>query len=137
MDRVPGLRSVVGHLRRNPALNVAERHRLENEALDRRHDRERKGIERRAAALDMIEARERRSLIRDLVRETRVEDQLRLAKTEQRAREVRETALDITTIRSDEQSRTAADDRRARMQERLTHARQKPTGPQRGGPGWE
>jgi hypothetical protein len=55
------------------------RHRLENEALDRRHGREKEGIERCAAALDMIEARERRSLIRDLVRKTRVEDQLRLS----------------------------------------------------------
>jgi hypothetical protein len=71
------------------------------------------------------------------VRETRVEDQLRLAQSEQREREVRETAQDITAVRSDETSRSAADERRARMQERLTHARQKPSGPQRGGPGWE
>lgn len=137
LDRVPGLQSVVGHLRRNPTLNPAERHRLENEALDRRHERERKSIDRRAAALDMIETRERRSLIRDLVRETRVEDQLRRAQTEQREQQVRETGQDITAVRSDHTSRTAADDRRARMQEKLAHARQKPTGPQRGGPSWE
>ncbi|MBY0224615.1 MAG: relaxase/mobilization nuclease domain-containing protein [Hyphomicrobium sp.] len=137
LERVPGLRSVVGHLRRNPALNPVERHRLENEALDRRHGREKKGIERREAALDMIEARERRSLIRDLVRETRVEDQLRMAQTEQREREVRETAQDITAIKGNETSRTAADERRAQMQERLAQSRQKPTGPQRGGPSWE
>jgi hypothetical protein len=137
LDRVPGLRSVVGHLRRNPALNPAERHRLENEALARRHDRERMGIDRGAAAMDKIEARERRGLIRDLVRETRVEDQLRLAQTEQREREVRETAQDITGVRNDESSRSAADERRARMQERLGQARQKPSGPQRSGPSWE
>lgn len=137
LDRVPSLRSVVGHLRRNPTLNPAERHRLENEALDRRHARERKSIDRRAAALDMIETRERRSLIRDLLRETRVEDQLRRAQTEQREQQVRETGQEITAVRSDDTSRTAADDRRARMQEKLAQARQKPTGPQRGGPSWE
>ncbi|MBA4174693.1 MAG: hypothetical protein C0511_19080, partial [Hyphomicrobium sp.] len=101
------------------------------------HGREKKGIERREAALDMIEARERRSLIRDLVRETRVEDQLRLAHTEQREREVRETTQDITAVRTEGSSRSAPDDRRARMQEKLEQIRQKPSGPQRSGPSWE
>lgn len=136
-ERVPALRSVIAHLRRNPAINAAERHRLEDEALDRRHDRERRQIDRRAAALDKIEARERRSLVRDLVRQVRVEDQLREAQSEQRQRELRQTAHDITAEKPDHEQRTTTDDRRARMQERLEQARQKPSGPQRGGPGWE
>lgn len=136
-ERVPALRSVISHLRRNPAINAAERHRLEDEALDRRHERERRGIDRRAAALDNIEVRERRGLIRDLVRQTRVEDIQRQAQTEQREREARETAYDITAEKPGIERRNAADERRARMQERLALARQKPAGPQRGGPGWE
>lgn len=136
-ERVPALRSVIAHLRRNPAINAAERHRLKDEALDRRHGRERHQIDRRAAALDKIEARERRSLVRDLVRQVRVEDQLREARSEQRERELRQTAHDITAEKPDHEQRTTADDRRARMQERLEQVRQKPSGPQRGGPGWE
>jgi hypothetical protein len=58
-ERVPALRSVIAYLRRNPTINATERHRIENEALDRRHDRKRRG------------------LVRDLVRQTRVEHQLR------------------------------------------------------------
>lgn len=134
-DRVPGLRSVIAPLRRNPTIN-AERHRLEGDALDRRHNREHHAIDRRADALDKIEARERRGLIRDLVRETRVEDVQRQAQTDQRQREARETAHDITAARTDD-ARSAADERRARMLERLERARQEPSGPRRGGRGWE
>lgn len=136
-ERVPALRSVIAHLRSNPAINAAERHRQEDDALDRRHERESLTIDRRGAALDKIEARERRGLIRDLVKQTRVDDIQRQAKTEQREREVRETAQDIAAVQAGESLRTTADERRARMQDRLVQARQKPTGPQRGGPGWE
>lgn len=136
-ERVPALRSVIAHLRRNPAINADERHRQEDEALDRRHERESLTIDRRAAALDKIEARERRGLIRDLVKQTRVDDVQRQAKTEQREREAHETAYDITAEKPRHELRSAADDRRARMQERLTQARQNPTGPRRGQPGWE
>lgn len=136
-ERVPALRSVIAHLRLNPAINTAERHRLENEALDRRHEREDRAIDRRAAALDKIEARERRGLIRDLVKQARVEDIQRQAQTEQRAREARETANEITTEKPGHDQRSAADERRVRMQERLAQARQKPSGPRRGQPGWE
>jgi len=125
-DRVPALRSVIAPLRRNPAINAAERHRLENDSLDRRHDRERHAIDRRAAALDKIDARERRGLVRDLVRQARVEDLLREAQGEQRTREMRAAANELT-----------ADERRQRMAERLAAARQKPSGPRRGGPGME
>ncbi|CAH1666213.1 Relaxase [Hyphomicrobiales bacterium] len=136
-ERVPALRSVIAHLRRNPAISADERHRLETEALGRRHERERNSIDRREAALDKIEARERRGLIRDLVQQARVEDQMREAQTTQREREARQTADDITAVRPDDEQRTAADERRARMQDRLAQARQKPQRPQRGGPGWE
>lgn len=136
-ERVPALRSVIAHLRRNPAINTAERHRQEDEALDRRHERESLAIDRRVAALDKIEARERRGLIRDLVKQTRVDDIQRQAKAEQREREAHETAYDITAEKPRHELRSAADDRRARMQERLTQARQNPTGPRRGQPGWE
>lgn len=125
-DRVPALRSVIAHLRRNPSINAAERHRIEDEALDRRHDRECLAIDRRAAALDKIESRERRGLIRDLVKQARVEDQLREAQGEQRQRELRETIRDLT-----------ADERRQRTMERLAEARQRPSGPRRSRPGWE
>lgn len=136
-DRVPALRSVIAPLRRNPTINAAERHKLENEALERRHTRERRAVDRRAVALDMIDARERRGLIRDLVRETRVEDVQRQAQTEDRQRQARETADDITAAKSQDAQRATADERRARMQERLAAARQRPSSPQRGGPGWE
>jgi hypothetical protein len=65
IGKVPVLRSVLAPLYKNPKLNMAERHRLENEALDRRYERERKNWERRDEALDRIEARENRSLARD------------------------------------------------------------------------
>lgn len=136
-ERVPALRSVNAYLRRNPTINPTERHRLEDEALDRRHERESLAIDRRAAALDKIEVRERRGLIRDLVRQARVEDIQRQAQTEQREREARETAYEITAEKLDHEPRDAADARRARMQERLAQARQRPAGPRRGQPGWE
>ncbi len=85
----------------------------------------------------MIDARERRGLIRDLVREVRVEDVQRQAQTEERQRQARETADDITAAKSQDAQRGTADERRARMQERLAAARQRQSGPQRGGPGWE
>lgn len=107
-QHVPAQRSVIAYLRRNPAINAEERHRLENEALDRRHDRERHAIDRRAAALDKIEARERRGLIRNLVRQSRVANQLREAKTEQREREVQQTADEITAVKPDQAPRENA-----------------------------
>jgi hypothetical protein len=61
-DRVPGLRSVIAPLRRNPKINPAERQRIEEEALSRRHQREQFMLERRFKALDRLEAREMRSL---------------------------------------------------------------------------
>jgi hypothetical protein len=118
-ERVPALRSVIAPLRRNPAINAAERHRLEDAALDRRHERERQAIDRRAASLDKIDARERRSLVRDLVRQARVEDQLGRAQTEQRERELRQAAQDIA-------GQVPASDQRSRVQERLDNVKRRP-----------
>jgi len=61
-DRVPGLRSVIAPLRRNPKINLAERQRIEREALERRHQRERLVLDRRRKALSRLEAWELRSL---------------------------------------------------------------------------
>lgn len=56
-DRVPGLRSVIAPIRRNPRLNPMERQRIE-----RRHQRGRFALDRRYKALGRLEARELRSL---------------------------------------------------------------------------
>lgn len=63
--KIPVFRSVLGPLYRNPKLNMAQRHRLENEALSRRYERERKNLERRDHALKRVDARENRSMARD------------------------------------------------------------------------
>lgn len=123
VDRVPGLCSVILPLRRNPSINAEERHRIENEALERRHAREQRSVDRRARALDMIDARERRGLIRDLVRQTRADDIAREAQTRQREDEIRDTATDIT--------RDSREERRARMQAQLAEARRKSQDPSR------
>ncbi|MBK8174355.1 MAG: relaxase/mobilization nuclease domain-containing protein [Rhodospirillales bacterium] len=123
-DRVPALRSVILPLRRNPAINAAERHRLETEALDRRNERERRDIDRRASALDLIDARERRSLIRDLVSAARAEDLVREAQVRQHENEIRQTA--------DELTRDSREERRARVAELLSEARRKEQNPSHG-----
>lgn len=120
-DRVPALRSVILPLRRNPAINAGERHRLEDEALNRRHVREGRSIDRRAAALDMIDARERRGLIRDLVSEARAQDLVREAQDRQREDEIRDTAADIT--------RDSREERRDRVEALLSEARRKRQSP--------
>jgi hypothetical protein len=120
-DRVPALRSVILPLRRNPAINSAERHRLEDEALDRRHARENRAIDRRAAALDQIDARERRGLIRDLVGAARAEDLIREAQVRQREQDIHDTGGELT--------RDSREDRRARMEALLSEARKKGQNP--------
>lgn len=123
-DKVPALRSVIAPLRANPAINPGERHRIENEALNRRHARERRNIDRRSVALDKIEARERRGLIRALVRDTRVEDVQRQARTDQRERDFRTAAVDVTAPTATTPTRTTADDRRAQARLRIEQVRQ-------------
>lgn len=65
----PALRSVLGHISERTGLDPRERHRLESEALERRHEREKIVLEGQKNALDKIDRRERSSLERDLKRE--------------------------------------------------------------------
>jgi len=69
ISRTPALRSVLGHISERTGLDPRERHGLENEALERRHEREKIVMEGQKKALDKIDRRERRSLERDLKRE--------------------------------------------------------------------
>jgi hypothetical protein len=73
LSRSPALRSVLSHLQKLTHLDPRERHRLENEALARRHARERLDIERQKRFLARIETRERRS------REAALQQELREA----------------------------------------------------------
>lgn len=65
----PALQSVLGHIASRAGLDPRERHKLENAALDRRHEREKIALAGRAKALDKIDRRERMALERDLKRE--------------------------------------------------------------------
>ena len=62
----PALQSVLRHISSRAGLDPRARHKLENEALDRRHEREKIAIEGRKKALDKIDRRERMALERDL-----------------------------------------------------------------------
>jgi hypothetical protein len=75
--RVPALRSVLGPIIRNPALNPKERHAQERAALHRRHEREKRLTQRRLDVLKKLEARERTSLKASLTRNLRDEERLR------------------------------------------------------------
>lgn len=46
-------------------MNIEERHRLQNEMLERRYEHERRALERKQKALSQVEARENKSLARD------------------------------------------------------------------------
>ncbi len=115
VPRVPGLRLVIAPLLRNLAINPTVRRRIELDALKRRHLPEHKGLDRRDVALDSIDTRERRSLIRDLVRDALVADRLRLAETETRQTEMQENAGQVTApARSNGETR---EEQRARIRE--------------------
>lgn len=60
--KIPALRSVLWPLQGLPEVSAQERHGLERDALIRRHEREIHIFTRREKALDLIEARELRSL---------------------------------------------------------------------------
>jgi hypothetical protein len=95
-ERVPGLRSVIAPLRRNPKINPAERQRIEEEALSRRHQREQFLLERRYKALGRLESREFRSLevsVRQQVQQVEIG---REQKTEARQDRLEVNKLDIT-----------------------------------------
>ncbi|TXL75143.1 relaxase [Vineibacter terrae] len=90
IGRVPGLRSVLGPLQNLTHLDPKERHRLEDEALSRRHARERQSIERRKGKLALVEKREQQSRAKALRLEQRLEGKIRLT-AEQSAHISKET----------------------------------------------
>jgi hypothetical protein len=96
LDRVPGLRSVIAPLRRSAKINPAERHRIECEALERRHQREHFMHERRHKALARLEAREKRSLETTVRRQLRAAESLRTEKGQARRRQLEVNKLDLT-----------------------------------------
>lgn len=110
MNRLPGLRSVLAPLARNPHLNPEERHKLENEALARRHARERLRLDRRFKALRRVEARERCALETKLLREARNRERSREARIAEAYRVLKEVAAEITQARQ-----TPARERAARQ----------------------
>lgn len=65
----PALRSVLGHITEKAGLDPRDRHRLEQQALARRHARERVALSGHKRAIEKIEKREHASLERDLKRE--------------------------------------------------------------------
>lgn len=95
-DRVPGLRSVIAPLRRNPNINPAERHRIEREALDRRHQREHFMLERRYKALDRLDLKERRSLETTVRRQLLEAEGLRADAGQLRQDQIEVNKIDIT-----------------------------------------
>ena len=99
-DRVPGLRSVIAPLRRNPRINPAERQRIEQEALSRRHQREQFILERRFKALDRLESRERRSLETVVRLQIDATETGRDEKTQNRYDELSTNAIDVTVARN-------------------------------------
>lgn len=62
IGRTPGLRSVLRPIQKLTQLDPHERHRLEREALARRHAREKLEIDRQKRALAKIEAREAKAM---------------------------------------------------------------------------
>jgi hypothetical protein len=78
LGRTPGLRSVLGHIQKMTHLDPRERHRLEDEALARRHAREKLEIERRKRFQSRIESREAQSRERALRRERRLAQEARM-----------------------------------------------------------
>lgn len=78
IGRTPGLRSVLSYIQKKTDLDPQVRHSLENEALARRHARERRDIDRQNRFLARVEKREQRSLERSLLREQRLQEAARL-----------------------------------------------------------
>ena len=138
-ERVPGLRSVIAPLRRNPRINPAERHRIEREALDRRHQRERFMLERRLKALGRLEARERRSLESLIRRKVQAMEAVREQKAQVRDDQFEVNKLDITLPPEAGEARDARRDEKsgwkARQNKLESEYRQKPVKPRGYRPG--
>lgn len=98
IEATPALRSVLGPVTAQAGLDPRERHRLEREALSRRHARERRVIDGRKSALGKIEQRELLSLARDLKREAL---QAMLEREQQRTRDRAEDRDHDDDLRTD------------------------------------
>ena len=96
IERMPGLRSVLAPILRNPNLNPMERHARSRDALSRRHAREKRLCERRKDFLRQLEGREMRSLRADLTRKLRVEERLRVQRAAERSDQFVANKKDIT-----------------------------------------
>ena len=95
IDRTPGLRSVLGPIQKMAGLDPADRHKLEREALARRHAREQKDIDRHKRMLARLETRERRALERRLAKAEGQDRALaaeaaRIAREEEQQRQIEE-----------------------------------------------
>ncbi len=73
----PAFRSVFGHIHKLTHLKMAERHRLELEALARRHNREWFECKRKNRYVGLLENRERQSLKLTLLRKQRISERKR------------------------------------------------------------
>lgn len=78
--KIPALRSILLPLQELPEIDAEKRHQLEYDALTRRHGRELHIFDRKAKALDLIEAREKSSL------EQKYQRQLRIKKRRSKSR---------------------------------------------------
>jgi hypothetical protein len=88
---------VLGHITEKAGLDPRDRHRLEQQALARRHARERVALAGRKRSIEKIEKRERASLERDLKREAL----RRMMEFERKREEARREALSGETLRTD------------------------------------
>ena len=95
---------MLGHITEKVGLDPRDRHRLEQEALARRHGRERLALAGKKRSMEKIEQRERASLERDLKREALQrmlrQEQLRAAAKAQ-GLEVREASAEAEFLRTD------------------------------------
>jgi hypothetical protein len=78
LGRTPGLRSVLSNIQKMTHLDPRKRHQFENDALARRHSREKFEIQRRKRFQSRIEKREALSREKALRREQRLAQEARL-----------------------------------------------------------
>jgi Relaxase/Mobilisation nuclease domain len=113
--RMPVLRSVLAKLYKNPNLNIDERHRLENEALSRRYERENANLVRREQALGRVEARENKALARDQRRMTQHKELLRRKASGEKGAAFTENAEEVTAKKKAESPAQKAGEKAARV----------------------
>ena len=93
MKRTPGLRSVLTHIQNKTGLDPRERHRLEDEALARRHAREKRDIARRKRMAVRLDTRERQSFEKSMRRAERMRKTMHLDQQRRASRTVKEEFL--------------------------------------------